>query len=869
MRMYPNDLLSMKPKMRTQTLTTDVVEQIAKECGLDISQSLTLPSRRAVYAPLPNRLHSSVLDRLSIDYPSGLYRHQALALESFLDGEDVALSTSTASGKSLVFIAAALDTLAKNPDSRILAVYPTKSLIRDQMGKWETTLRGTSAGVALIDGTVNNDLRGGILESNQVILMTPDVLHAWLMANLQEKRITAFRNALRLLILDEAHVYEGAFGTNMAYLMRRLDAASLGFRVLCSTATLGSSSDFLYKLTGRRIASIGQDRDGSPAPERRILASQDPGFDRLVELLRKLATVDGGRFLAFSDSRKMVEKIVAATMRVGDDRNEPGSDEEQDLEARNPKPTGATDLQRILPFRAGYETEDAGHIQDELYRGRLGGVVSTSAMELGLDIGEIDLVVMLGLPPSVKAFHQRLGRAGRQRDGVCLVIDTKGAITNTGRGIRSYLAKPLEPSWLYLENKYLMYANVLCAAAECTDLNLSADRPQFQTLPPDFKRLLENELNPVETLPADFYSLKQRAQTGPHREFPLRSGIEKNFRISTPQGYIGNVSHSQMLREAYPGAIYYYMGQPYRITRVHPRDGQLSAIKWKSWATKPLANAMVFPRFGEAMIGLSGKPDAFVVHGELQVSEKVSGFQELRGRNRESHHYGPNSEWHRRDLNRFFETTGVCWFTADRALISEDVAAQIKRAFCLNYGIQERDIGIGPFHSQRDPFGSAQKCQGICIYDAVTGGLRLTQRLAENFVDVVQSAANYAEADELNDIAEQLRSLAAICGQMRTVSLLDGGVETIAAPENWVEVIKGGEPSIYLSEDGSREVMVLGYRFTPSGLMYELKPESDKGSAKWMASNRVIQPLYGITRMTWVDFMTGEEQDHPPIVVSQ
>jgi hypothetical protein len=170
-----------------------------------------------------------------------------------------------------------------------------------------------------------------------------------------------------------------------------------------------------------------------------------------------------------------------------------------------------------------------------------------------------------------------------------------------------------------------------------------------------------------------------------------------------------------MLREAYPGAIYYYMGRPYRITRVYPRDGQLSAIRSKSWVTKPLANTMVFPRFGEAMIGLSGKPDAFVVHGELQVSEKV------------------------------------------------------------------------------------------------------------------------AEAEGMNDLAEQLHSLATVCGQMRKVPLSDGRpVETMTAPENWMEVIGGGEPGIYVSKDGSHEVMVLGYRFTPSGLMYELKPKNEKGSAKWM-----------------------------------
>jgi integrase len=209
-----------------------------------------------------------------------------------------------------------------------------------------------------------------------------------------------------------------------------------------------------------------------------------------VDLLKHLAHVDKGRFLAFSDSRKMVEQIVAATMRVeatsedsSDDDNEESNEEDELSRSEDP------DESRILPYRAGYESDDAKEIQSALWRGKLGGVVSTSAMELGLDIGEIDLVVLFGIPPSLKAFWQRLGRAGRKRVGICLVIDTKGGLTGADDSLAKYLGRQLEPSWLYLENRYLQYANVLCAALEHTELGAGGtDMEPFDTLPPAFRQ---------------------------------------------------------------------------------------------------------------------------------------------------------------------------------------------------------------------------------------------------------------------------------------------------------------------------------------------------------------------------------------------
>jgi DEAD/DEAH box helicase domain-containing protein len=853
--------------MSPQGLTVDVVRDVATECGLEIAQSLILPKRPPKHLSVPSRLHREIAAQLTRDYPMGLYKHQSLALESLLNGNDVALSTSTASGKSLVFITAAIDILLKDPNSKVLALYPAKALIRDQIEKWDAATRPLSINIGYIDGTVTRDRRDEILKANRVVLMTPDVAHAWFMSNLRERHIASFRNSLRLLILDEAHTYEGVFGTNMAYFLRRLDAVSGTYQVLCSTATLGRPSDFVYQLTGRHTVAIAQDQDGSSAPYRHVLLAKDPGYDHLVDLLKRFAGVEGARFLAFSDSRKMVEQIVAATMRV---ENAPPSDEDSDsvTEPKDlPSSPGAAEAHRILPFRAGYEVEDAKEIQFALWRGKLGGVVSTSAMELGIDIGEIDLVVLLGIPPSLKAFWQRLGRAGRKRDGVCLVIDTMGAITGTDEGLSNYINKELEPSWLYLENRYLQYANVLCAALECSELGFSAEEQPFNTLPPTFKRLLENELNPTEIVPADLYPLKQRAQAGPHREFPLRSGMERDFKVKDAQGLnLGNVTFPQMLREAYPGAIYYYMARPYRVIRMDMRDGSLAVRRERYWTTKAHGNTMVFPRFNGGVLSLYGTGEGFLVESELQVSERVSGFQEMRGRTKlPVQKYGPASPWYRRELTRFFETTGVCWYFPTHAAISEDAGQRIVEAFCLDFGVQERDLGVGLFHAKQTPFGAMETCQGLCIYDAVNGSLRLTQRLAENFSQIVRSAAAYAQAEGVLAVVGELESLHHTCCAIPQVAVAAGNtVEHVGGPDNWTETIAPGEKAMYTCEDGSREVTVKGYRFTPKGLMYELVPERDQDNGRWMVAAQAIQSLHGFTKIIWVDLVTGDERDSPP-----
>ena len=199
-----------------------------------------------------------------------------------------------------------------------------------------------------------------------------------------------------------------------------------------------------------------------------------------------------------------------------------------------------------------------------------------------------------------------------------------------------YVGRSPEPSWLYLDNRYIQYSNALCAAVEFQAVGFgSAANRDFGGLPDAFPRLLENELNPTAAVNSDLYALKQRAQANPHYEFPIRSAAEPNFKVEGPFGLqLGTLSYGQALREAYPGGVYYYMASPFRIQSLEYKKGLIWASKSKRFTTKPVTDTMAFPDFQNGLIRAWKSSDGFIAEVELQVHERVKGFVEQRGPNR-------------------------------------------------------------------------------------------------------------------------------------------------------------------------------------------------------------------------------------------
>jgi len=813
--------------------------------GFALVGQVDLPARAARLTAPPPALGHAVRSRLASDHPRGIYAHQAMALDLQLQGRDVCLATPTASGKSLVFMSAARDLTTRDPSACVLVLYPMRALLQDQASRWGAFLEGSGASHTVIDGGVPVGQRAALLREHRVVLMTPDVLHAWLLSHLHEPAVADFVARLGLLVLDEAHAYDGVFGTNMAFLLRRLRVASGDHRLIASTATVDDPEGFLRRLTGRDVAVIGPDDDGSFAPARSILHLQAPASKR--DRNRSMATVvamlarGDQRFLVFADSRKGVEQITAMAHERMRSSN---AGEEAEPESR------------VLPYRAGYETDDRVAIQKALAAGTLAGVVATSAMELGLDIGEINVVAMMGVPATMKSFRQRLGRAGRRSPSVCLLCDVDRALGEGAGALGAYLARPAEPSWIYLENRYLQYANALCAAVESGTHGHGAGHPYYADLPEVFRSLLANELDPQTLVAADLYELKQRAANGPHLVFPVRQGLEQSFEVRGPSEHpLGAVTFSQMMREAFPGAIYLYKATAWRVRRMDVAKGRITVTRERRGETQPTKQSKVFPEFAGAMQLRRGDL-GFVAEAPVQVSERVLGFSEGKGGARVVHEYGPSSPFSQRPLNHFFPTTGVCWYFPPKAVVGEGVAEAIRAAFCERFNVHESDVGVGTFHSKSSPLG-AQTCEGMCLYDAVHGSLRLTQRLSEHFGEIVGIALDRARLEGLTKRVTDLAALADYVATTRPAAAQGGAAAPVTVEEDdWMEVIAPGETAMLTQGGNAREVTVLGFRYTAKGPLYELAPEVP-GVRQWVALT-AVQAIHGQTRVERRNLLTDE-----------
>ncbi|MBX6754323.1 MAG: DEAD/DEAH box helicase [Thermorudis peleae] len=838
-------------------LSIDLAKQFLSDVGLAVREYHRMPGRDAIFAPVPDRLDSRVADLLRERFPTGLWKHQARAIEQALAGESVCIATQTASGKSLIFMAVAAHRLLTQPDACVLALYPARALIQDQILKWRTLLEPLGLTFGFIDGGIPVERRSSILRANRLLLMTPDVAHAWLLPNCGEVWARSFLERLSLLILDEAHVYEGVFGTNFAYLMRRLLAMSSVRQVLAASATLGEPEAFLRQLTGLPMLVLGPAEDGAPVYEKTILlvgestsvsrwSRSADDFKMIVEFLRRLVDAVSTPFIAFADSRRMVEQLVSALYR-----HSSGSDGDSDEEdAGEP---ASVDNKRVLPYRAGYEETDRDAIQASLASGTLRGVVSTSALELGIDIGHIDVVAMLQPPPTRKAFWQRLGRTGRTRPGFCIVLDLDNRYS-----CAYFLGGGSEPNHLYLENRYLQYANVLCAAAELASIGGGREMmDRYVNVPSDFLRLLENELEPTEPLPPELAVLKRRAQpSGPHLEFPLRNAIEEVFDIHDGSGHrLGQVTYTQAIREAYPGAVYYYLATPYRVVHFNFRTRQIEVRREKRYTTRPDLLQLAFPRWPDGLLALWRDGEGgFVAECEMQVSEKLLGFIEQRGSAREQYRYEPGSVYYQRPLLRFFETTGVAWFFPNVRL-NEDLAQLILSSFCDLCGVQERDVALGLFHAKRSPLGDSE-VSGWCIYDSTYGSLRLTQQLATRFHEIVWEALQHCVDDPA---CEPLWQLAEAVERLSRVNI-PRAEHSLALTDNndWFVVIARGEQAIYFKAEATEEVRVRDFRYTPKGIVYVLEP--DNGWDTRLVPAEFIKPLNGTTKLIRWNVMTGEEQ---------
>jgi len=717
-------------------------------------------------------LSSQCKNFLGSEFPNGIYRHQKEAIEGFLAKENICLTTGTSSGKSLVFYVSAIEQLVKYPNSKIIAIYPLRALGKEQEGRWRKSLclANLDFKVGRIDGQTQTQERREILKHSQVLIATPDIIHAWVLSNLSDKTVVNFLSQISLIIVDEIHNYTGVFGSNSAYLFRRMQHIMnlLGSfpQYIAASATIAAPKEHLKRLLGCNFKVIDPTSDTSPQQEVTIKLVEPPSTKDLLttlsELMEFVVKETDHKFITFVDSRKQTEYLTSIISR---------SQIEEDEETLN-----FDHLQKlnILPYRAGYELNDRDTIQERLSRGKLTGIISTSALELGIDIPFLTLGILVGVPHSATSFYQRIGRIGRHSKGEVIVINTGDIYSKSiFRNPKQLLSMPLSEGALYLHNPRIQYIHALCLARHggehdqiCTFVN-KEDIPDFESpinWPDGFLEFCKSER--IGIIPTELQNIKAQAGDDPNHAYPLRD-VDIQFKVEYQRGPVreslGCLSYGQLMREAYPGAVYYYITKPHRVFRVNLYSKLVEVRKEKSYTTKPLMiPTLVFPNLTLGNVYLSQRyGNLIAAECNLQIREAIMGIKERRGPNEFTINYplDPTLGFYfdKPRFTRNYFTTGVIFShpILNNSKVSCDMIANIIfESFLMVIPFERRDINFAcdKHRMKIGPINEGDKF--ISIYDQTYGSLRLSRRILEgkSLQQVLEKSIELALHDENLDI---------------------------------------------------------------------------------------------------------------------
>jgi DEAD/DEAH box helicase domain-containing protein len=520
----------------------------------------SLPPREATLVKLPD-LRPELSEALRKMGASRLYSHQLEAYERVLAGENVVVATATASGKSLCYKIPAFQNALGRAKSRAVFLYPTKALAQDQLGKIKSFgLRGVHP--ATYDGDTPHALRADIRRRANILLTNPDMLNIGILPN-HEAWADFLRN-VEIVAVDEAHVLRGVFGSHVAAVLRRLRrVARLHGGDPCfvlTSATIANPHELAESLTGLPFVLV--DNDGASTGERRVIFRNPPLLDKEKGERRSLLTEgalvfanlvsQGVRTIAFARTRKAAELIY----RYAADR------------------LGVDGERRISPYRAGYTPRERREIEGRLFRGDLLGVVSTNALELGVDVGALDAVVCCGYPGSVASIWQQWGRAGRGKDpALAVYIPGRDSLDQfLFENPPRVLGRRVEAARVTMENPYILGPHLLAAAHEAP---LDADDEEY--FGPAYRSVAKAMMED-RALASSGGRLVYVGGDNPARNISLRSASSETVLIADSEGeLIGTAEATRAPSELHPGATYLHRGTAYEVESLDLRSHQAVA----------------------------------------------------------------------------------------------------------------------------------------------------------------------------------------------------------------------------------------------------------------------------------------------------
>ena len=429
-----------------------------------VTATRRLPAVAATYAPFPEQTDARLLGALAARGIEQLYTHQALAFEHVLAGRNVVTVTPTASGKTLCYNAPVLDAILKDPSTRALYLFPTKALAQDQLAELHALTElaihhgAPEIGVFTYDGDTPSDARRAIRGKAHVVLSNPDMLHSGILPH-HPRWAKLFEN-LRFVVVDELHAYRGVFGSHLSNILRRLQRICRHYGsdpiFICSSATIANPRELAEGLTGRPFELI--DRSGAPRGEKFFLFVNPPVVNAQLGIRRSY--LSESRRVALEFLKHNLQLILFAQSRLTTEILTTY------LKDAYQGPPGASDV--IRGYRGGYLPGRRREIERGLREGAVRAVVSTNALELGIDIGALDVAVMAGYPGTIAATWQRAGRAGRRstRSAAVLVASSAPIDQFIIRNPSYFFDASPEHALLNPDNLHILVEHVKCAAFE-------------------------------------------------------------------------------------------------------------------------------------------------------------------------------------------------------------------------------------------------------------------------------------------------------------------------------------------------------------------------------------------------------------------
>lgn len=618
----PRSTPAKKPRRKPHPSLDDLVEQVLLDPAIqgDIHRH-DIPSRGATYSEPQTPLHPRLRTKLLQIGLSRLYRHQALALDATIGGKDVVLVTATSSGKTLAYNLPVIQTCLTEPAVHALYLYPTKALAHDQLLKLEQVLPGDDLRAGVYDGDTAAATRSFIRRNASIVLTNPDMLHIGVLP--QHETWSKFLRRLRFLVIDEMHVYRGIYGSHFGGILRRLLRLCEWYgsrpQIIASSATLANPTDLFTRLTSRTPEII--DEDGAPGGRRTLLLVNPSGRDfsldapldeeplpkprpnAVVAHLVARLTASGARVLAFTRSRTTTE-IVLRSAR-------------EKLEALGGKPAW------IEGYRGGYTPRERRDIETRLRSDKIHSLVSTSAMELGVDIGHLDAVVLNGYPGSIASFWQQVGRAGRgSRDALAIFVAHDDPLEQyLVRFPETLLGAPMEAATTNPGNPNILAPQVCCAAYE---------RP---IAPSELGVFGEEALGVAERLEEEGRLAFSGGRffwtdpTPPAPQVALRGLSSESVRLVCRGEEIGQMERWRAATEAHEGAVYLHRDRSFVVHELDLDRGEaVLEERDVDYYTQPVLQSSVHPR-RELAAAQRGEFRASLVRAEASVH--LVGYREL------------------------------------------------------------------------------------------------------------------------------------------------------------------------------------------------------------------------------------------------